>query len=215
MRREREQARFRLHLVKHRSMLKHRIHSTLMTFGHPCPVSDLFGVAGRELLERLNIPEPWRGTVDASLDLIGDLEQQIEEINRDLRASGADHPYVPLLLTVPGIGWVLAFTIASEIGDIDRFPTPKKLCGYTGLCPRVRQSGEKDQAVVRLRSTEPKYLRWAMLETTMHALGQAPALQRALPAQQAAPWQTARRQGRADRYRQKAHRGDLAHAYPQ
>ena len=73
-------------------MLKHRIHSTLMTFGHPCPVSDLFGVAGRELLERLSIPEPWRGTVDPSLDLIGDLEQQIEEINRDLRASGADHP---------------------------------------------------------------------------------------------------------------------------
>ena len=33
-----QQARFRLHLVKHRSMLKHRIHSTLMTFGEPCPV---------------------------------------------------------------------------------------------------------------------------------------------------------------------------------
>jgi hypothetical protein len=44
IRRERELARFRLHLVKHRSMLKHRIHATLITFGHPCPVSDLFGV---------------------------------------------------------------------------------------------------------------------------------------------------------------------------
>jgi transposase len=169
VRREREQARFRLHLVKHRSMLKHRIHSTLMTFGHPCPVSDLFGVAGRELLERLNIPEPWRGTVDASLDLIGDLEQQIDQINRELRVSGADHPYVPLLLTVPGIGWVLAFTIASEIGDINRFATPKKLCGYTGLCPRVHQSGEKDRRGP-LTKHGPKYLRWAMLEATMHAL---------------------------------------------
>jgi len=169
VRREREQARFRLHLVKHRSMLKHRIHSTLMTFGHPCPVSDLFGVAGRELLERLNIPEPWRGTVDASLELIGDLECQIDQINRELRASGADHPYVPLLLTVPGIGWVLAFTIASEIGDINRFATPKKLCGYTGLCPRVHQSGEKDRRGP-LTKHGPKYLRWAMLETTMHAL---------------------------------------------
>jgi transposase len=48
VRSEREQARFRLHLVKHKSMLKHRIHATLMSFGHPCPVSDLFGVAGRE-----------------------------------------------------------------------------------------------------------------------------------------------------------------------
>jgi transposase len=38
IRSEREHARFRLHLVKHKSMLKHRIHSTLMSFGHPCPV---------------------------------------------------------------------------------------------------------------------------------------------------------------------------------
>ncbi len=169
VRAEREQARFRLHLVKHRSMLKHRIHATLITFGHPCPVSDLFGVAGRELLDRLAIPQPWRGTVDASLALIDDLERQIDEVNRGLRASGADHPYTRLLLTVPGIGWVLAFTIAAEIGDIHRFPTAKKLCGYTGLCPRVNQSGDKDRRGP-LSKHGPKYLRWAMLEATMHAL---------------------------------------------
>jgi transposase len=104
VRREREQARFRLHLVKHRSMLKHRIHSTLITFGKPCPVTDLFGVAGRELLDRLEIPQPWRSTVDASIALIDDLERQLAELNRQLRAGSADHPYVPLLLTVPGIG---------------------------------------------------------------------------------------------------------------
>jgi len=38
---------------------------------------------------------------------------------------------------VPGIAWVLAYTIAAEIGDIARFPSPTKLAGYTGLCPRV------------------------------------------------------------------------------
>ena len=48
--------RFRLHLVKHRSMLKHRIHSTLINFGEPCTVSDLFGVAGRRLLEGSRCP---------------------------------------------------------------------------------------------------------------------------------------------------------------
>jgi transposase len=45
VRRERELARFRLHLVRHRTTLKNRIHATLVTFGHPCPVSDLFGHA--------------------------------------------------------------------------------------------------------------------------------------------------------------------------
>ena len=166
---ERELARFRLHLVKHRSMLKHRIHSTLINFGRPCPVSDLFGVEGRGLLERLEVPEPWRGNVGASVVLIDDLERQIDQINRRLRDGHADHPYVPLLMSAPGIGWVLAFTIAAEIGEIKRFSSPEKLAGYTGLCPKVVQSGESDRRGP-LSKHGPRYLRWALLEATMHAL---------------------------------------------
>ena len=108
-------------------------------------MSDLFGVTGRKLLDSLDVPEPWRGHVDASLLLIDQLERQIVEIERELKRSGADHRYVPLLLTAPGIGWVLAFTIASEIGDIGRVSSPVKLTDYTGLCPRVNQSGETDR----------------------------------------------------------------------
>ena len=169
VREERELARFRLHLVKHKSALKNRIHSTLINFGKPCPVTDLFGVEGRRLLKRLQVPEPWRGNITACIELIDDLERQIAEINRRLKESHAEHPYVPLLLTVPGIGWVLAFTIASEIGEIERFPSPDKFTGYTGLCPRVNQSGEKDRRGP-LTKHGPTYLRWALLEATMHAL---------------------------------------------
>jgi transposase len=169
IREERELARFRLHLVKHRSMLKHRIHSTLINFGRPCPVTDLFGVEGRRLLERLEVPEPWRGNVSASVVLIDDLERQINEINRRLRQGHTEHPYIPLLMSAPGIGWVLAFTIAAEIGDISRFSSPEKLAGYTGLCPRVNQSGDSDRRGP-LSKHGPTYLRWALLEATMHAL---------------------------------------------
>jgi transposase len=66
-------------------------------------------------------------------------------------------------MTCPGIGWVLAFTIASEIGDIARFASPRKLVGYTGLCPQVEQSGERDRRG-RLRKNGPSYLRWALVE---------------------------------------------------
>jgi transposase len=169
VRQERELARFRLHLVKHRSMLKHRIHSTLINFGRPCPVTDLFGVEGRKLLARLDVPEPWRSNVTASLALIEDLEDQIEDANRRLKDGHAEHPYVPLLMSAPGIGSVLAFTIASEIGQIERFASPQKLTGYTGLCPRVIQSGEADRRGP-LSKHGPTYLRWALLEATMHAL---------------------------------------------
>src|SRR3712207_8656525 len=58
VRAERERARWRLHLVRHRTALKNRIHATLLAFGHPCPVADLFGVAGRQLLADLHLPEP-------------------------------------------------------------------------------------------------------------------------------------------------------------
>ena len=169
LRQDRELARFRLHLVKHRSMLKHRVHATLISFGKPCPVTDLFGVAGRNVLADLQVPEPWRGTVDASLKLIDELETQIDLCNRRLRELRPDHRYVPTLMTAPGIGWVLAYTIAAEIGDITRFDHPDKLVGYTGLCPRVIQSGDKDRRGP-LTKSGPKYLRWAMLEATMHAL---------------------------------------------
>src|SRR5215210_5602577 len=113
IREERELARFRLHLVKHKSALKNRVHSTLINFGKPCPVTDLFGVEGRRLLARLRVPEPWCGNVTASVALIDDLERQIAEINRWLQEGHADHRYIPLLLSAPGIGWVLAFTIAA------------------------------------------------------------------------------------------------------
>ena len=79
IREERELARFRLHLVKHKSALKNRVHSTLINFGKPCPVTDLFGVEGRALLARLQVPEPWRGNLTASVELIDDLEGQIAD----------------------------------------------------------------------------------------------------------------------------------------
>ncbi len=168
VRAERERARFRLHLVRHRSSLKQRVHSVLLAHGKACPVSDLFGVSGRALLERLALPEPWAGTVAASLRLVDELDDEIAACEGELRRLGADHRYVPLLLTIPGIGWVLAYTIAAEIGDIARFASPVKLSGYTGLCPRVYQSGDSDRRG-RLAKQGPKYLRWALIEATTHA----------------------------------------------
>ena len=152
-----------------RPTLKNRIHSTLINFGKPCPVTDLFGVEGRRLLKRLQVPEPWRGNIDR-LDRADRRPRTPDRRDQPPPEGGhAEHPYVPLLLTVPGIGWVLAFTIAAEIGEIERFSSPEKLTGYTGLCPRVNQSGEKDRRGP-LTKHGPTYLRWALLEATMHAL---------------------------------------------
>jgi transposase len=83
-------------LVKHKSALKNRVHSTLINFAKACPVTDLFGLEGRELLAGLRVPEPWRSNITASLALIDDLEDQIDHANRRLKASHADHRYISL-----------------------------------------------------------------------------------------------------------------------
>jgi transposase len=174
VRQARERARWRLHLVKHRGMLKRRVHSTLMTFGVAVAESDLFGVMGRERLARLvepgsgQIPEPWAGHVAASVLLVDDLDGRIDACERELRALGAQHRYQARLMTVPGIGWVLGYTTGAEIGDIGRFTAPKRLVSYTGLCPRVYQSGGVDHRG-RLTKAGPKYLRWALVEAATHA----------------------------------------------
>lgn len=168
VRAERERARFRLHLVRHRTALKNRIHATLIAFGHLRPMADLFGVAGRQLLSDLALPEPWQADLTQSLDLVDELTRRIDALERELQQLGADHPSIPLLMTVPGVGWVLAYTIGSEIGDIRRFASPKKLAGYTGLCPLVRQSGGKDWRGP-LAKNGPTYLRWALIEAATHA----------------------------------------------
>ena len=72
-------------------------------------------------------------------------------------------------MSAPGIGWVLGYTIAAEIGDVERFSTPAKLISYTGLCPRVRQSGEVDRRGA-LSKHGPPYLRWALIEAAHNAI---------------------------------------------
>src|SRR4029450_3086874 len=111
---------------------------------------------------------PRRAARRGTLRLIDELDREISECEREPRRLGADHRYVPLLLTVPGIGWGLAYTIAAEIGDIHRFPTPRKLAGYSGLCPRVYQSGERDLRGP-LSKQGPRSLRWALGEAATPA----------------------------------------------
>jgi Transposase IS116/IS110/IS902 family len=72
------------------------------------------------------------------------------------------------VITAPRFGWINAFTVASEIGDIERFASPAKLCGYTGLCPRVIQSGATDRRGP-ISKHGPRYLCWGLFEAAMNA----------------------------------------------
>ncbi|HLI15971.1 MAG TPA: transposase [Acidimicrobiales bacterium] len=75
---------------------------------------------------------------------------------------------MPLLITAPGLGWVLADTVAAELGEIERLSSPRKLVRDSGLCPRVYQSGGKDHRGSRSKNG-PEYLRWVLIEAATDA----------------------------------------------
>jgi transposase len=56
-----------------------------LAFGRPCPTADRFGPGGRQLLARLELPEPWAGTTTAAVRLIDDLDVQIDGCEQEPR----------------------------------------------------------------------------------------------------------------------------------
>lgn len=79
----RERAHWRLHLVRHRTALKYRVHAGLVALGKPSPFSDLFGQGGREMRDGLKLPEPWRGDIDAALRLIDGISTEIAHLDSE------------------------------------------------------------------------------------------------------------------------------------
>ena len=113
-----------------------------------------------------------------------------------------------LLKTIPGVGDLLGLTLASEIGDVTRFATPRKLVGYAGLAPRVNQSGDRSRTAPYRRPARgpcagPQSGRARRLATDQPM---APALQRARQARWQEPRKVRRRTQGAGRL--------LAHPQP-
>src|SRR5829696_5888072 len=132
----------RTQLVRARSRAKNEIHAVLMRClkGRP-PASDLFGVKGRRWLQEQELPIPERETVDAAMRQVEFLDAEIAAVEALIAAEVLSWPEVKRLMTVPGVNVIVAATFMAAIGDIARFPDRRKLTGYLGLDPRVRQSG--------------------------------------------------------------------------
>ena len=76
------------------------------------------------------------------LDQLGPLIRRSKPNSSRLSVTEPWAEQVPYLLQLPGIGLVTAMTILSAIGEIERFPTAKKLVGYAGLGAKVHASGQ-------------------------------------------------------------------------
>ena len=137
-------------LVRARSRAKNEIHAVLVRrlVGRP-PVSDLFGVKGREWLRGLELPLEEAETLAACLRHVEFLDAEIAVVERQIARQALESPEIRRLMTVPGVNVICAATFLAAVGDIRRFPTSRKLVGYLGPRPArlpVRQRAGEGRA---------------------------------------------------------------------
>ena len=164
----RELPRTRMVFANLRTRLKNRIHSVFDKYGLHTDfdgISDIFGRRGREqmALTIKQLPSETRYTLRCLLRELDMVEGQIQRIEKRMKRIFSKTEQVKRLMTLPGIGFILAVAIANEIGDISRFVAPQRLASYAGTVPRVHSSGGHTR-YGKLRNDVNHYLKWAYSE---------------------------------------------------
>jgi transposase len=136
----RELVRYRAKLVALRSGLKAQVHAVLANQGVRVPMSDLFGVAGRKLLDELRLGRAYALRVTSLRTLLVAYDQEITMLGREISTALAGDVGYLAIQAIPGVGPVLAAVFVAEMGDVHRFAAAPQLCSWAGLTPRHRES---------------------------------------------------------------------------
>jgi len=160
----RELVRHRAKLVGLRSHCKAEIHAVLAKCGVQVPMTDLFGLAGNELLNHLSLPTPYASRIASLRRVIRTLEFEIYVFANIVRGDLVNDPGYRAVLTIPGIGPTLGAIFVAEIGDVTRFQRAEQLACWAGLTPKHHES---DTHVHRGRITKQcsRLIRWAAIES--------------------------------------------------
>ena len=159
----REVVRFRAKLVSLRSGLKAQVHSVLAKEGVAVPMSDLFGLAGTALMNKVPLAHAYGVRMESLRDLIEAIDHQVEMLEGEIARFLSGEKGYEVIQQIPGVGPVLAAVFVAEIGDVTRFPSPDKLASWSGLTPRHRES---DVKVVcgHITKQGSRLVRWAAVE---------------------------------------------------
>jgi len=176
IRQQRALLRQRRALVQGTVSIKNRIHNLLDRYSLRHEYSDLFGKQGREWLRSLQLPSIEQTILNVEMKQLESLEEGINELTKKIAVEASMEPRAKLLMGFTGIDYYSAMLLLAEIGDIKRFPSPKKLVAYAGLAPGIRSSANK---TIRGHITKEgnKYLRWILIEAAQHASRFDPKLQ--------------------------------------
>ena len=116
-----------------------------------------------EDLQRLLEQEYIVLSAQANLDTIVFLKQQIRQLEKAIQKKVKLSKSFQQLMTVPGIGLILAMTIMLEVGDIGRFPQVGNFASYSRCVSSQRLSDGKSKGHGN-RKNGNRYLSWAFTE---------------------------------------------------
>ena len=95
------------------------------------------------------IPDSLRPALAEICTEIRELERRIKMIEIQLAALAAQTPVVARLMTIPGIGLIVATALVAFTGDIHRFPSARHFASYLGLTPKEYSTGSRRRLATR------------------------------------------------------------------
>jgi len=137
-----------------------------ITVQHP------FSPEGKRTLRELGLQE-----INIRLDELELVQRIIQRLNDQIAKTVPEDPNAKLLDTLPGVGPYTALFLASEIGDVNRFPDSKHLCAYLGLVPSLHQSGDTT-VTGHITREGNKWLRRNLTECSRVAIRKDPHLRK-------------------------------------
>ncbi len=154
-------------LTTRRTRHKNRIKCVLgrLLIHPPCKV--LWTKAGMKWLKSVELPASDRFVVDSELRQLDSCEQEIAAIDSQLLSFAADEPQVRLLMTLPGVSYVVAIGLLAAFGDIGRFRDGNHAASYLGLVPSTHQSGNHCYHG-RITKAGNSQARWLLTQSCQH-----------------------------------------------
>lgn len=169
---------YRWRLVKMATAIQNRMHSLLHRHNIQAPEGKIDTGQNREWWEQVQLSELERLRLNQELKTLRLVREHIAEVEHELgRLSTSERwgKQATHIMQLPGVGIVVTMTILSAIGEIQRFPSARKLVGYAGFGAGVEDSGQKHRGK-GITKFGRKELRWALVEAAWQAIRSNPRL---------------------------------------
>lgn len=173
----RDLARKRLQLVRTRNAQIVSVQSTLARHTGGRLTSNAIKRLGAQDAPALGLAEDVTPAVAANAAVIQTLNTEIGTLEARLRERVRLHTQYRVLLSVPGIGEVLATIIMLETGSIARFASVGNFASYARCVDSKRISNNKKKGTGNVKNGN-KYLAWAFIEAANFARRYCPQARR-------------------------------------